>query len=78
MAGNMHTTHVVTQLPWVLIKARLVVSLVPTTPTDKLTVPSLALFNQPDGMAKWVEHPSPILGDQGIQTSPVRIPKQMT
>ena len=27
---------------------------------------------EPDGMAEWVERPSPVLGDRGIQTSQVR------
>ena len=29
-------------------------------------------MSYPDGMAEWIEHPSPILGDQGIRTSWLR------
>ena len=33
--------------------------------------------SRPDGMAEWVEHPSPVLGDQGSQTSRVLNPSRV-
>ena len=34
---------------------------------------NLWLIGPPDWLAEWVEHPSPVLGDQGIRTSWLRI-----